>query len=308
MNSCVQAAASLPLSHRARNTLHARSRHRILLRRDRRRPVDTDAGARRGCSRTRCTARSRCTQAYGGVVPELASRDHIRRVLPLTRAGAARRPAARSPTSTSSPTPRPGPGRRAAGRRRRAPARWRCALGKPALGVHHLEGHLLSPFLLGRPARVPLRRAAGLRRAHAADAGRRRRALRAARRDASTTPPARPSTRPPSCWASAIPAGRRWRSWRSSAIRGASSCRGRCCTAAISTFSFCRPEDRGADAVRRSASGEPAARRPGARVDRRTRSSTCWCESRWRALDATGLAPAGRRRRRRRQRGAARSA
>ena len=42
------------------------------------------------------------------------------------------------------------------------------ALGMPALGVHHLEGHLLSP-LLGEPrAGVPLRRAAGFRRPYAA--------------------------------------------------------------------------------------------------------------------------------------------
>ena len=54
----------------------------------------------------------------------------------------------------------------------------------PAIGIHHLEGHLLSPLLADPAAGVPVRRAAGLRRPHAADARRRRRPLRAARRDA----------------------------------------------------------------------------------------------------------------------------
>ena len=43
-------------------------------------------------------------QAYGGVVPELASRDHIRRVLPLTDAGAGRGRLRRWPTWTWWPT------------------------------------------------------------------------------------------------------------------------------------------------------------------------------------------------------------
>ena len=46
---------------------------------------------------------------YGGVVPELASRDHVRRVLPLAQQRAGRGRARRSPTSTASPT-REGPG------------------------------------------------------------------------------------------------------------------------------------------------------------------------------------------------------
>ena len=95
----------------------------------------------------RCTARSRCIARYGGVVPELASRDHIRRVLPLTREVAGRGRASRSATSTSSPT-RAGPGLAGA---LLVGAGVACALaaalGKPVLGVHHLEGHLLSPFL-----------------------------------------------------------------------------------------------------------------------------------------------------------------
>ena len=122
-------------------------------------------------------------QAYGGVVPELASRDHIRRVLPLT-ARCWTRPARRSADiDVVAYTRGPGPGRRAAGRRRRGlrarrgagqAGRWACITSK---------GHLLSPFLSADPPRVPVRRAAGVGRPHPADAGRRRRPLRAARRD-----------------------------------------------------------------------------------------------------------------------------
>jgi N6-L-threonylcarbamoyladenine synthase len=52
----------------------------------------------------------------------------------------------------------------------------------------------------------------------------------------STTPPARPSTRAPSCWAWAIRAGRRWRGWPARPDPAPLRCRGRCCTAATSTF------------------------------------------------------------------------
>ena len=61
-------------------------------------------------------------RAYGGVVPELASRDHIRRVLPLVQ---------------------------------QVLSQTGAALGRPVLGVHHLEGHLLSPFLSNDPPQFP---------------------------------------------------------------------------------------------------------------------------------------------------------
>ena len=48
-------------------------------------------------------------RAYGGVVPELASRDHVRRLLPLVRAHAGRRRDHRPGSSTGWPTPQ-GPG------------------------------------------------------------------------------------------------------------------------------------------------------------------------------------------------------
>ena len=46
------------------------------------------------------------------------------------------------------------------------------------VGIHHLEGHLLSPLLSARPPGLPVRRAAGLRRPHPAHAGGRRRRIR----------------------------------------------------------------------------------------------------------------------------------
>jgi N6-L-threonylcarbamoyladenine synthase len=106
---------------------------------------------------------------YGGVVPELASRDHIRRVLPLTRQVLAEAGCGRSRRRPRGLHPRPRPGRRAAG------GRWRGrgaggGAGPPALGVHHLEGHLLSPFLAPASAGVPVCCAAGVGRPHAADA------------------------------------------------------------------------------------------------------------------------------------------
>jgi N6-L-threonylcarbamoyladenine synthase len=84
--------------------------------------------------------------AYGGVVPELASRDHIRRVLPLTTHVLAE--AGRSLAEVDVIAYTRGPGLAGA---LLVGAGVACALGaalqRPVLGVHHLEGHLLSPFL-----------------------------------------------------------------------------------------------------------------------------------------------------------------
>jgi len=93
-------------------------------------------------------------QAYGGVVPELASRDHIRRVLPLTDAVLAQ--AGRALTEVDLVACTRGPGLAGAllvgaG----VGAALGFALGKPVLGIHHLEGHLLSPFLSADPPEFP---------------------------------------------------------------------------------------------------------------------------------------------------------
>ena len=93
-------------------------------------------------------------EAYGGVVPELASRDHIRRVLPLTRHVLHQSGRALSDVDVVAYTRGPGlAGALLVG------AGVACALGaalgKPVLGVHHLEGHLLSPFLSADPPAFP---------------------------------------------------------------------------------------------------------------------------------------------------------
>jgi N6-L-threonylcarbamoyladenine synthase len=93
-------------------------------------------------------------QAYGGVVPELASRDHIRRVLPLTAQVLAASNSNLADIDVVAFTRGPGlAGALLVG------AGVACALGaalkKPVLGVHHLEGHLLSPFLSADPPEFP---------------------------------------------------------------------------------------------------------------------------------------------------------
>ncbi|MDO8320649.1 tRNA (adenosine(37)-N6)-threonylcarbamoyltransferase complex transferase subunit TsaD [Rhodoferax sp.] len=93
-------------------------------------------------------------QAYGGVVPELASRDHIRRVLPLTRE--VLQAAGKTLQEVDVVAFTRGPGLAGA---LLVGAGVACALGaalhKPVLGVHHLEGHLLSPFLSADPPEFP---------------------------------------------------------------------------------------------------------------------------------------------------------
>lgn len=93
-------------------------------------------------------------RAYGGVVPELASRDHIRRVLPLTQQVLA--DAGKSLADLDVVAFTRGPGLAGA---LLVGAGVACALAasldKPVLGVHHLEGHLLSPFLSEDPPEFP---------------------------------------------------------------------------------------------------------------------------------------------------------
>ncbi len=91
---------------------------------------------------------------YGGVVPELASRDHIRRVLPLTRAVLEEAGVGLGAIDVVAYTRGPGlAGALLVGAG--VACSLAAALGKPALGVHHLEGHLLSPFLSADPPAFP---------------------------------------------------------------------------------------------------------------------------------------------------------
>ncbi len=85
--------------------------------------------------------------AYGGVVPELASRDHIQRLIPLIEK--VLRESNRSLNTVDAIAVTEGPGLGGAlmvGTS--VAAGLGLALGKPVIGIHHLEGHLLSPLLV----------------------------------------------------------------------------------------------------------------------------------------------------------------
>lgn len=92
--------------------------------------------------------------SYGGVVPELASRDHIRHLLPQLRAVLADAAVPLAGLDLIAYTRGPGlAGALLVG------AGFAAALGlalrRPVSGIHHLEGHLLSPFLAADPPRFP---------------------------------------------------------------------------------------------------------------------------------------------------------
>jgi len=92
--------------------------------------------------------------AYGGVVPELASRDHIRRVLPLATQVLQRAGCTLADVDLVAYTRGPGlAGALLVGAG--VAVALAAALGKPALGIHHLEGHLLSPFLADDAPQFP---------------------------------------------------------------------------------------------------------------------------------------------------------
>lgn len=93
-------------------------------------------------------------EEYGGVVPELASRDHVRRAIPLLEQVLEKGAVSRSQIDAIAYTQGPGlAGALLVG------ASVACGLGlaidRPVLGVHHLEGHLLSPLLAGDPPAFP---------------------------------------------------------------------------------------------------------------------------------------------------------
>jgi N6-L-threonylcarbamoyladenine synthase len=93
-------------------------------------------------------------QAYGGVVPELASRDHVRRLLPLVREALTEAKSDQGSIDGIAYTA--GPGLIGAllvgeGFATALAKAW----GKPALGIHHLEAHLLAPLLEPEPPAFP---------------------------------------------------------------------------------------------------------------------------------------------------------
>ena len=93
-------------------------------------------------------------EQFGGVVPELASRDHIRRAIPLLEQVLQEAAITRQQIDAIAYTQGPGlAGALLVG------ASIACALAlaldKPVLGIHHLEGHLLSPLLATEPPAFP---------------------------------------------------------------------------------------------------------------------------------------------------------
>jgi len=91
---------------------------------------------------------------YGGVVPELASRDHVRKTLPLLRK--IFRQAGVEPGDVRGVAYTRGPGLIGAllvGASIGRSLAW--TWGVPAIGVHHMEGHLLAPMLEAEPPDFP---------------------------------------------------------------------------------------------------------------------------------------------------------
>ncbi|KVX68023.1 tRNA (adenosine(37)-N6)-threonylcarbamoyltransferase complex transferase subunit TsaD [Burkholderia stagnalis] len=91
---------------------------------------------------------------YGGVVPELASRDHIRRALPLLEEVIAQSGARREDIDVIAFTQGPGLAGALLVGASIANA-LALAWNKPTVGIHHLEGHLLSPLLVAEPPPFP---------------------------------------------------------------------------------------------------------------------------------------------------------
>jgi N6-L-threonylcarbamoyladenine synthase len=85
-------------------------------------------------------------KAYGGVVPELASRDHVRRTIPLINEVFADSGYSLKDVEAIAVTQGPGLGGALLVGNSVAAAIG-VATGKPVIGIHHLEGHLLSPLL-----------------------------------------------------------------------------------------------------------------------------------------------------------------
>ncbi|MFM6988057.1 MAG: tRNA (adenosine(37)-N6)-threonylcarbamoyltransferase complex transferase subunit TsaD [Arenimonas sp.] len=92
--------------------------------------------------------------AYGGVVPELASRDHVRRLLPLIQQTLAESGLALADIDGVAYTAGPGLiGALMVGAATGRAIAW--ALDVPAVAVHHMEGHLLAPLLEDDPPEPP---------------------------------------------------------------------------------------------------------------------------------------------------------
>jgi tRNA N6-adenosine threonylcarbamoyltransferase len=96
------------------------------------------------------SSQTKLHEEYGGVVPELAAREHLRNLLPAARM--ALREAAVSPDQIDAVAATRGPGLPSAlmvGFKAAQAAAF--VLGRPFVGIHHHEAHLYSPWLKGQP-------------------------------------------------------------------------------------------------------------------------------------------------------------
>ena len=91
---------------------------------------------------------------YGGVVPELASRDHVRKLLPIVNQAIEISGINKKDISGVAYTAGPGlVGALLVGATAGRCLAW--AWGVPAVGIHHMEGHLLAPMLESDPPAFP---------------------------------------------------------------------------------------------------------------------------------------------------------
>jgi N6-L-threonylcarbamoyladenine synthase len=110
--------------------------------------------SRRGLLAHRLYSQIGLHRDYGGVVPELASRDHVRKTLPLVKQVLSEAGLSRSEIDGVAYTAGPGLiGALLVGAALGRAMAW--ALGVPAVAVHHMEGHLLAPMLEDDPPDFP---------------------------------------------------------------------------------------------------------------------------------------------------------
>ena len=166
-------------------------------------------------------------QAYGGVVPELASRDHVRRLLPLVREALAEAESDRASIDGIAYTAGPGLiGALLVGEG--FATALGVGVGQARAGNSPLGGPSPGAPARAQTARLPVPRAAGLRRPYPARGCRGAWAATGFWARPWTMPPGRPSTRPPNCSGCRIRAAPRWPRWRSAAAAVSSSSRDPC--------------------------------------------------------------------------------
>ena len=164
-------------------------------------------------------------QPYGGVVPELASREHLRAIVPVVRK--ALDDAGQTYETIDAIAVTKGPGLAGALLVGLSYAKALAyAVEKPLIGVNHLEGHIHAVLLEERQKGnrelefpvLALVVSGGHTHLYLAEQQARMAGCTTMWDTPAMTRPARPSTRSPSCWSSAIRAARSSTSWRSMAI------------------------------------------------------------------------------------------